>query len=110
MPIDMSGNSPFQKGRLADGPTFADMRFLLLQFVTITKTRPFHTIQGETLPNCYKNSSSPEKYAATKERSENKGIHRGQHAQTPNPLAANAQKGGAVTVHRGLRTCPNGDA
>ena len=31
--------------------------------------RPFHAIQGETLPNCYKNSSNPEKYAATKEQS-----------------------------------------
>ena len=65
MPIDMSGNSPFQKDRLADGPTFADMRFLLLRFVTITKMRPTHATRGETLPNRYKNSSST-RNAATK--------------------------------------------
>ena len=65
MPTDMSGNSPFQKGRLADGPTFADMRFLLLQFVTITKIRSTHATRGETLPNRYKNSSST-RNAATK--------------------------------------------
>lgn len=33
---------------------------------------------------------------------ENKGIHREQHAQTPNPLTANAQKGGAATAHAAL--------
>ena len=54
------------KGRLADGPTFADMRFLLLQFVTITKIRPTHATRGETLPNCYKNSSSTRNAAAKK--------------------------------------------
>lgn len=55
----MSGNSPFQKGRLADGPTFADMRFLLIQTVTISKKLQAHTALSETLPNRYKNSSSP---------------------------------------------------
>ena len=61
-------------------------------------------------PTVTKTAAPHEKCAATKERNENEGIHREQHAQTPNPPAANVQKGGAATAHRGSRTCPNGDA
>ena len=91
MPIDMSGNSPFQKGRLADGPTFADMRFLLLQFVTITKMRASYAMRGRDFAQLLQKQQHPTRNAQQQRNGAKKNENAGKRRNSPRATHANAQ-------------------
>lgn len=71
-------------------------------------------MRGETLPNCYKNSSTPREMRSNKgaerKRTKTKEFTESNTRKRPIPSAANAKKGGVTTAHRSPHTCPNGDA